>query len=548
MLPVIPFAKLPRKEWNKKTEKKERLIWKDGDIHREESESGELDESDGSSASSSEYDLLEHISNLMPEIENGKVTRKANDSHLQDLRVKAKPKRYLSRALAAGVGYIQGWRERERERRKHYIIKEFEERVRQYDELHRKEVQERLEAEERELKLEAYRREQRILRNSRKKAEKSALAESFAKNLDNRDKMKAKIAFYCEALPVWSIEGQRKKEAYQAAKEMEERQAAESRALKQRKSEEELERKQKEEILDAEIQQSKEIETMMIRYGTIFIRPKRTQEDHLKTIFSNARASASASTTSDGTVELSRKLLLDDEDEGSIATLKTMEVHLRQDVDLLRTEKVLRKQRFKRDKQRGVAVNPLDQSFVGSADVQALRGYEIEEVGAMSLAVEIAGGACAMLTELVLRQARIRDNGWARLVQAMRMVNLSSLRHLDLRGNFLTSSAVEFMREVASKSGVFQSLETLLLGQNELGDAGVEALARMFFAAALPLIRVLSLSWNSITDKGFQSLVIPLIAIQESSAPYLQELVLSNNLITAKARRELAPLPAFLTI
>lgn len=362
--------------------------------------------------------------------------------------------------------------------------------------------------------------------------------------------MKAKIAFYCDALPVWSIEGQRKKEADQAAKKEEERQAAESRALKQRKNEEELERKQKEEILNAEIQQSQEIETMMIRYGTIFIRPKRTQEDHLKTIFSNARASASASvsSTGDGTVELSRKLLLDDEDEGSVATLKTMEVHLRQDVDLLRTEKVLRKQRFKRDKQRGVAVNPLDQSFVGSADVQALRGYEIEEVGAMSLAVEIAGGACAMLTELVLRRARIRDNGWARLVQAMRMVNLSSLRHLDLRGNFLTSSAIEFMREVASKSGVFQSLETLLLGQNELGDAGVEALARMFFAAALPLIRILSLSWNSITDKGFQSLIVPLIAIQESSAPYLQELVLSNNLITAKARRELAPLPSFLTI
>lgn len=168
MLPIIPFAKLPRKEWNKKTEKKERLTWKDGDIYREESESEELDDSDGSSASSSEYDLIEHINSLMPEIENGKVTRKANESHLEDLRVKAKPKRYLRRALAAGVGYIQGWRERERERRKHYIIKEFEERVRQYDELHRKEVQERLEAEEKELKLEAYRREQRILRNSRK--------------------------------------------------------------------------------------------------------------------------------------------------------------------------------------------------------------------------------------------------------------------------------------------------------------------------------------------------------------------------------------------
>ncbi len=164
-LPVIPFAKLPRKNWEENTEKKERIEIIDPPSPEESSS----EEESVSSSSSSEYDLIQHLSDLLPgELENGEKPKKqANIAHLEDLRVKRKPPDRL-KYIKYFYGYIKQMRARERERRKHHILKEYEAKIKAYDEMLKKQVQDELEAKEKEVKLEAYRRLKRIERNSRK--------------------------------------------------------------------------------------------------------------------------------------------------------------------------------------------------------------------------------------------------------------------------------------------------------------------------------------------------------------------------------------------
>ncbi|RYH20641.1 hypothetical protein EON65_22860 [archaeon] len=168
-LPIIPFAKLPRIDYNKKFEKKKRLIWtEDNDFVTPDPKEIEESSESSSSGSSSEYDLLDHIATLMPGYnEEGKLTKKAHDAHLEDMRPKKVRKDYF-KYVRASWQYVSTMRARERERRKHYIIREYEEKVRKFDEMRRKVIQDELDAQEKEIKLEAYRREQRIARNSRK--------------------------------------------------------------------------------------------------------------------------------------------------------------------------------------------------------------------------------------------------------------------------------------------------------------------------------------------------------------------------------------------
>lgn len=168
-LPLIPFAKLPRIDYNKKFEKKKRLIWTDDNDFVTPNPIEIEDSSESSSSGSSfEYDLLDHIATLMPGYnEEGKLTKKAHDAHLEDMRPKKVRKDYF-KFVRTSLQYVSTMRARERERRKHYIIREYEEKIRKFDEVRRKTIQDELDAQEKELKLEAYRREQRIIRNSRK--------------------------------------------------------------------------------------------------------------------------------------------------------------------------------------------------------------------------------------------------------------------------------------------------------------------------------------------------------------------------------------------
>jgi hypothetical protein len=168
-LPVIPFAHLPRKEWHRKLEKKPRdkSSWHP-DVPPPSPKQSESESESEVSSSSSEYDLLEHIQSLLPEVVDGKVTKKADETHLEDLRVKKKTKNVVADTVVKTFTYVAGYRQRERDRRKHYLLKEYEEVIKKYDEELKKQQEDQQEKERRERLLEEYRREQRILRNSKK--------------------------------------------------------------------------------------------------------------------------------------------------------------------------------------------------------------------------------------------------------------------------------------------------------------------------------------------------------------------------------------------
>lgn len=541
MLPMIPFAQLPRREYNKRFEKKDRLVWTESNEFKSRRAPPPPPPQEEVSDNDSEYDLLEHLASLMPEIKEGKVVKKADDSHLLDMRHKPPSKAVVSAAINSTVGYIKGWRARERERRKHYIIKELEQRARMFEEKHHESILAQLEAEERAEKLEEYRREQRIIRNSRKKKEKTELADSFAKDIDKRDKAAAQMAYFCENLPVWKIEGQRREESETIRKAKEKMEAELKALVAKEKVEKEVHLRRDKAMLEEDERFTREIETMMVRYGTIAIKSDLSEHDAIESIFSNARqAKLESLASSDGFV--------DDEDGLSLSTRATrrLDIHLREDVDLQPIAKGLRRDKFKRDK-RGAFVNPLDADFADTADVEELRGHHIKDVGAMSLAIEISRGACASMKVLDLRHCSIRDIGTERLMLALKMSNQTNLQVIDLRGNCLTVASIEMIKEVAP-SGIFQSLKTIFLGRNELGDAGMLSLLDLFYKELLPLIETISLPWNSITDKGFRAVVTALQAIKTYLVPHLKELVLTNNLITSEIRREMSPLPPYISV
>lgn len=181
----MPFIILPKKEFYKGSEKKPRLNIKVDHYINSDSESDisdydnidddDIDESDGVtdiedvSSNKDEYDLIEHLQSLLPdELVNGKPTKKdLNTSYLEDLTYKPKPIEYL-RLFRYIYSAIKTARMRERERRKHYILREYEMRVKEYDEKRRQGILDRMQQQRNEVLLEAYRTELRRAQRSKK--------------------------------------------------------------------------------------------------------------------------------------------------------------------------------------------------------------------------------------------------------------------------------------------------------------------------------------------------------------------------------------------
>lgn len=120
------------------------------------------------SDSSSEYDLLDHLATLLPgEVVNGRVTKTANTQHLEDLRVKKSATKKVG-LVQSVVNYFEDMKARERERRKHHVLKEFEAKIQRYEEEKQRHLELQLEELEKQDMIEEVRRLKRIERNSRK--------------------------------------------------------------------------------------------------------------------------------------------------------------------------------------------------------------------------------------------------------------------------------------------------------------------------------------------------------------------------------------------
>jgi len=172
---MIPFQKPLYTKWEKDLEKKPRL-----DIKLDDEEKGdEIIEgliSDSESEESvpsvdSEEERQKFIQSLLPKAPTDdepvpqKVIYFDDDDDDDDFKYQDESG-ILTGLLLYPWRQLMLWRERERARRMHYIIVEYERKVKEYETMLQEKARKEIEDNERAVKLEAYRSQQRMIRNS----------------------------------------------------------------------------------------------------------------------------------------------------------------------------------------------------------------------------------------------------------------------------------------------------------------------------------------------------------------------------------------------
>jgi hypothetical protein len=233
-LPLIPFSatRLPKKEWTgNEQEKKGRPINLDavhesiilhdkikaGEIVQDEDDESESDEdskdtrdymSEDSWNSDEEFEddegvgLAAHIKELLPErAEVGKPQPKL-------IKPPPPPKKKSNAPGFFGRQWIafQEWREKEKEKRKHYVYREFENKIKLYEEQVQKEIDIEIESIKKEVIKAAYQLQKRIRINSMAKKSKEGQVERYVKGVNKRDSEAKRMAFFCANLQRWAVE------------------------------------------------------------------------------------------------------------------------------------------------------------------------------------------------------------------------------------------------------------------------------------------------------------------------------------------------------
>lgn len=384
------------------------------------------------------------------------------------------------------------------------------------------------------------------------------------------------MQYYCENFPRWAIEGmnwhdQNKEEMRREKEEME---------LKRQK---ELERQLREQrieddrlLLEDDKRLTAEIESMMLKYGMIKYRGQThfSEEETISNIFDRSKKLRSRKGKSKKRVSMSREIdskeeLMTvpgemmgisrqissltgtssfdaDDDEAAVNRLVLRLDERNVDLDeLYRDLKKNKHRRGKGNKYRNPFVDK--EQFFDTGDVTKVKGYKIKELGAMSFAVELSTGLCPLLEDVCLKDCEMRDEGFARVLQGIKSANLYTLRVLDVRGNFLSAKALNYIYEV-SFSGVLSNLEVLNLANNEMGDEGIDGLVRLLLVKTLNNIKEIHLQRNRITDHGFQKIAKVMMAVHNEYSPKLCRLGLENNVISSFVKQEMAPIPYYFSL
>lgn len=422
------------------------------------------------------------------------------------------------------------------------------------------------------------------------------MTKDFDKKLAVRVKEEQKLNFYCHNLPEWAIEGIYKKFAEKEARERDIAAAKVEVAAKQDAAEKRAIIDRDCAILEEDLQITADIEQMMIRYGMLqFEKPILELEDqkvdHIleqhrlenddaqelkrkrqKQMRKQARAERRVNKKKQSTLPslqhpnsnsvrpgtASRPSTANSVMSGVGETSLDLEVSRTANFNTLRRE--LHRSRFggkgkstyngNRAVQRQVEepVNAFpDVNFQDTGDIRVVYGHHLKTLGALAFAGELAHGACPFLEELRFQQCDIRDPGFLRIIQGVRLGNITGLKILDLRGNHLSGLSIDYYRDICAFN-VFNNVEEILLGNNELGDSGVEAIIRVVLLGHLRSLYTLHLQRNSITDKGFRSLMTMMVNIHDRYCPKLDALRLELNLVTPECKREFSPLPSFVSV
>lgn len=555
--PIVPFVPQPKKEWVRDQEKKARIEVEDEESEEDEdygnlSDEDELESVSSYSSASSDDSMQQHIKRLLPgEVgDDGEKNDKKADVSLivGDLREIKRKRDWLYYVTWVWTKF-QDARKRERLRRKHHILREFEHRIAQYYENQQKKIKENLVKHERAVHLERYQSEMRLRKNSKKKVDKLASVHAFTQDLIRRDHEKVQMDYRVRFLSRWAVEGADREE--QEKIDMEKAQLL---ADLKRREQDLLDHRTKTiaedaAILEEDKQISQGIQAMMVKYGmTSFGRkPDDLPDDRLEYLLDtgNALQMKKRQVDADKAAAAKEAALLqvpEAEDEMTRYMLLT----IRNGVDIDKVLKSHKRSKYgkKKDKEH---ITPFAQDLSSTGDITTLKGSAIGEAGALSLASEFSRGMCPMLEHLNLRGCSIRTEGAGRLFVGIKMANLVSLRVLNLRGNFLGPFALAYFK-TACHSGVMMNLQILVLSDNELGDEGITNLLEIVMEGHFLNIFEIHMERNSITDYGFNKLVTKLKSVQEVKCPNLQRMNVSNNPITPEIKRKHSPLPFYMSV
>ena len=139
-------------------------------------------------------------------------------------------------------------------------------------------------------------------------------------------------------------------------------------------------------------------------------------------------------------------------------------------------------------------------------NVSTLRCRNIGERGALALAAAFIRGCTPVITMLDLTRAEVQTRGFGRILHGLRLGNVSSLKVLNARGNFITARSLEYLK-MAFESDTLPGLVALDLRDNEIGDDGADTIMKMIIANYFHNIIELHLQKNGIKDLGFKKII-----------------------------------------
>jgi hypothetical protein len=241
--------------------------------------------------------------------------------HLEDLRKIPKQSSFFRDLFLYVYRLIKRRRAAERERRKHHLIADFEEKVRRYDKEQKELLEKELEKMKNDVLLEAHRRLKRIEKNSvkvrqklqraplestwynvfntylssfvdKQKTNEKKLIEDFTQDLNRRDEEMRMVNYYTETLQQWSIEGMFRRDRERVEEERE----AERRRKEEENNREIIRRKalikNDAHVLLEDQQMTREIQGIMVRSGFAAYEkaPAVTEEEKIDKIFEAARS------------------------------------------------------------------------------------------------------------------------------------------------------------------------------------------------------------------------------------------------------------------
>lgn len=561
MLPLTPFVIPVKKRWERGQEKKPRTLTIDPDAYFEENFSLADSLSSVASDSTSESELsdagpdddddddmsylddyAEFVTTLLPkEAVVGEPMPKL-EAVLASAAVKKDKTSVIERAWAR----FQQWRTDERERRKHYIYREYEAKVAAYDAKLAAQLQHEIEVMKKEVMREAHMLNKRKLANSSTKPQskwesnRKAIAQ-YTSMLAQRDEEERRMQFYCLNLQRWAVEKHDDKIRDAELKEFQQREKEQKEAEAARLAEKARLKLLDAAMLEEDVRITQEWKEVGRRIGAI-----AAVNVPVKLSLVDKGGIGGGGDTGGGfrTKKSSRLVIGLKEDFNASLLLKRRDPNAPAPDD--DGGGGGRGGRGK-DKNSNKPYTPFDTDLAKTSHVLELVCTSIGERGALSLAAELLRGACSALETLDLSRCQIQTRGLGRLLHGIKLSNLISLRRLLLRGNDIGPRGLEYLK-INYTTGSMQDLHVLDLRENELGDQGADCLMRMAIAGYFSNLRELRLQHNGIGDTGFVKLVKVLQSMGQDKCPNLRRIAIEHNPISATVKRQYAPLAAYWSV